>query len=538
MKISVFIRYTMTHVEYDMRRCLFIISLLLLIYSLPLAAHAARVVKLRNISTVYYVDDESIRHAYPNQKTFESWHFPQFPISNVQFSNVETIDASELAGMRLGENVMMRLGSLVKIQTMPQVYAVEQGGILRPLVGEQTAIDLYGKAWAKRVVDVPEVFFFNYKVGAPVRGRADLPDGTLVTLEQSDGKVYYKDNGVLTAFHDDAVVRENNLERGKAVTIPPLFPIRSRAIVGRELSITDPQWGIPLNSADCAAASLKTAVLYLSKGNSGEVEKINTWRTSTASAWERRTDVLSLMAMSPVEEMPFADRFLVDGEMEVQEVARTYFDTHADDIDFLVLWNAILPAGSTEIADFWPVTNLVDGLGKPLFERGELYGSRGKLKAVISMGRPGDYPLNDTAGMARAVETGLHEFLHQWSGESDFRDLTGADRVELQTSDSYHWSPFVDFISPLGGWGWQDNGDGTFTSMRSLISAYQLANLHFPDFDLYLMGLVPRHSVAPIRYLKPAKSSDVLSAIMQGNFQTVSIDEVVYGNGVRRCTAP
>jgi hypothetical protein len=240
--------------------------------------------------------------------------------------------------------------------------------------------------------------------------------------------------------------------------------------------------------------------------------------------------------MNPVEESTFDDRYLLaDGKMDMQEIARTYFDAHADDIDFLILWNAVLPAGTTEIAEFWPVTNSIEGLGKPLFERGDLYGSRGKLKAVINMGRPGDYPLEDSAGMARAVEIGLHEFLHQWSGESDFRDATGADRVELQTSDSYHWSPYVDFISPLGGWGWKDNGDGTFTSQRSLITLATLANLHFPDLDLYLAGLVPRHSVAPIRYLKPSKPSDALAATMQGSMQTVTIDEVVYGNGVRRC---
>ena len=533
----------------------------------PMGVAAARLVKGAGSETVYYVDDGGVRHAYPSRSVFISWHSPQFPISNFQFPNIEAIESNELAAMKLGENVMMRPGSFIKIQTTPQVYAVEQGGILRPIIGEQTAIDLYGKDWAKKVVDVPEVFFFNYKIGVSVRSRADLPDGTLVKLEHTPAfgdpspaaakalaggqegnpisgrgagvSYYYKDKGVLTGFKSEAVVRENNLEAKNAVTIPQLFPIRSRTIVGRELRITDPEWGIPLNSADCAADSLKAAVLYLSKGNSGAVEEINRWRTATASAWERRTDVLSLMTMNPAEESTFDDRYLqAKGGIDVQEIARSYFDTHRDDIDFLIIWNAVVPAGSTEIAEFWPVTNSAEGLGKPLFERGELYGSRGKLKGVIHMGRPGDYPLNDSAGMARAVETGVHEFLHQWSGEADFRDLTGADRTELQTSDTYHWSPYVDIISPLGGWGWQDNGDGTFTSQRALLTASQLANLQFPDLDLYLMGLVPRHSVAPFRYVKPDKPSDTLAATMKGSVQKVTIDEVVYGNGVRRCMAP
>ena len=511
--------------------------LFILFLSLPLPVFAARAVKTAGSSTVYYVDDGGVRHAYPNQKTWESW-YGEAQSSKPKVQNmIETVKAEELAGIALGENVAMRPGSLVKIPSAPQVYAVEAGGILRPLVGEQTAIDLYGYNWAKKVIDVPEVFFSDYQIGKSVRGRADLPDGALVQLESNDGKWYFKDKGVLSPFKDVAAVKENRLDMNAAVVIPQLFPVRTRVISGLEPRIVEPQWDLAVGSADCEAANLRAAVLYLSRGSGNTVTKLNLWRTSVASSWERRTDVLSLLSIDAVEEAALEDRFLGVETLEMQEISRTFFDTHRDAYDFLFVWNPAVPVnGTKELADFWPVTNQIDGLGKSSYDRGELYGSKGKLKAVINMGRPGDYPIDDTAGMARAVETGLHELLHQWSGEADFKDAKGADRTDLQTADGYHWSPLVDFISPLGGWGWRDNGDGTFTSKRSLYTAQQLADLHFPDLDLYLMGLVPRHSVAPFSYIVPAAAGASLTDTVVGNLRSVSIDDVVYGNGARRCT--
>lgn len=510
----------------------------------PAIVFASRLIKPSNQTTVYFIDDHGYRHPYPNQKTFESWHGSESQKSKVsakggsasggKSQKIEIVSIEELAQMPLGKNVTFRPGSLVKIPTNPAVYAVEPGGILRPIIGEQTAKDLYGTGWAKKIADVPEVFFSDYLIGAPVRSRADLPDGTLVRLE-GDLKWYLHDKGVLTAFHNETALRENNLSTKNAVIIPRIFSIRSRVITGEELRITQPLWNIPLNSADCASDNLRAAVLYVSRGGSGTIEKINSWRSATASAWERRTDVLSLINIQAAEEMPLDDRYLVDGKVDIQEISRTYFDTHPDTTDFLIIWNSLVPISSGEMAEFWPVTNSVEGLGKPLFARNSLYGSRGKLKGVIHMGRPGDYPLGDPAGMARAIETSLHEFLHQWSGETDFRDAKGADRTDLLTADTLHWSPFANFISPLGGWGWRDNGDGTFTSMRSLMTPTQLADLHFPDLDLYLMGLVPRHSVAALQYLEPKTPGEQLSSTMRGELRTVTIDDIVYGNGIRRC---
>ncbi|MFA4872356.1 MAG: hypothetical protein WC659_00270 [Patescibacteria group bacterium] len=524
------------------------LAIMIVLFLLPIPIFAARTVKTAGSSTVYYVDDGGVRHAYPNQHTYRSWFGGT--LRQAQGDKlIETVKVEELAGIALGKNVTMRPGSLVKIPTAPQVYAVEAGGILRPIVGEQTAIDLWGKDWAKKVIDMPEVFFSDYQIGKSVRGRADLPDGTLVKLETppsepplgkggtSANYYYFKDKGVLRPFKDVAAVKENRLDTSVAVVIPQLFPIRTRVISGLESRIVEPQWDLLINSVDCEAANLRAAVIYLSRGSGNTVTKLNLWRTSVASSWERRTDVLSLISIDPVEEMVLEDRFLGSTTLEMQEISRTFFDTHRDVYDFLFVWNPAVPVnGTKELADFWPVTNQIDGLGKAAFERGELYGSKGKLKAVINMGRPGDYPIDDTAGMARAVETGLHELLHQWSGEADYKDSKGADRTDLQTADGYHWSPLADLISPLGGWGWRDNGDGTLTSKRSLYTTQQLADLHFPDLDLYLMGLVPRHSVAPFSYIVPTAAGVSLTDTVVGTLRSVSIDDVVYGNGVRRCT--
>ena len=177
-------------------------------------------------------------------------------------------------------------------------------------MGEQTAIDLYGYNWAKKVIDVPEVFFSDYQIGKSVRGRADLPDGALVQLESNDGKWYFKDKGVLSPFKDVAAVKENRLDMNAAVVIPQLFPVRTRVISGLESRIVEPQWGLAVGSADCEAANLRAAVLYLSRGSGNTVTKLNLWRPSVASSWERRTDVLSLLSIDAVEEAALEDRFL------------------------------------------------------------------------------------------------------------------------------------------------------------------------------------------------------------------------------------
>lgn len=144
-------------------------------------------------AAVYVIGGDSKRHAFPSESVFFSW-FPNY-------SNLAFIDPENLASYPLGGNVTVRAGThLVKLQTDPKVYALEPGSVLRWVTTETIAASLYGSDWAKRVVDVSDVFFGNYTVGEPLTA-AVHPTGTFGFLPS--GEVVYIRNGVY--YHTGSV---------------------------------------------------------------------------------------------------------------------------------------------------------------------------------------------------------------------------------------------------------------------------------------------------------------------------------------------
>jgi len=133
---------------------------------------------------VYYFDKEWFRHPFPNRKVFLSWYR--------DFSGVKELTREELADIRLAGNIVYRPGTrLVKIPSVPKVYAVEPNGVLRWIESEAAAVALYGADWSKRVDDVPESFFVNYAEGAPLVAPA-WPTGSIVR-RASDATLFYID---------------------------------------------------------------------------------------------------------------------------------------------------------------------------------------------------------------------------------------------------------------------------------------------------------------------------------------------------------
>jgi hypothetical protein len=111
--------------------------------------------------SVYYYGADGKRYVFPNEKTFNTWY--------AGFSTVKTVSDAELAAIPLGGNVTYRPGvRMIKIQSDPKVYAVDVGGTLRPIKDEATALALYGADWNKKIDDVPDAFFVNYKTGAEI----------------------------------------------------------------------------------------------------------------------------------------------------------------------------------------------------------------------------------------------------------------------------------------------------------------------------------------------------------------------------------
>lgn len=110
---------------------------------------------------VYYKGADAKRHAFPNEHVYFSWY--------ADFNTVKVISSADMAAMTLGKNVTYRPGSrMVKFPSVAQVYVVAKGGVLRWMKTEADAKALYGDLWSKKVDDMSEAFFLDYKYGTDV----------------------------------------------------------------------------------------------------------------------------------------------------------------------------------------------------------------------------------------------------------------------------------------------------------------------------------------------------------------------------------
>lgn len=134
--------------------------------------HPGMLVKRSDITAVYFIDNDNRRHAFATLKDFQSW-FPDF-------SQVVTIPANILSQIPLGSGVTVRPGTfLVKIESDPKVYAVEDYGILRWVTSESLMNGLYGNDWPTRIIDVPVSTFSSYQLGDPII-EMKHPNGSLI----------------------------------------------------------------------------------------------------------------------------------------------------------------------------------------------------------------------------------------------------------------------------------------------------------------------------------------------------------------------
>ena len=90
------------------------------------------------------------------------------------FKAVKKISDSQLASIQLGSNMTYQPGArMVKLQSDPKVYAVDNGAVLRWVTSPAVAESLYGKDWAKFIDDLNDSFFVDYTIGNPIYSVSD-----------------------------------------------------------------------------------------------------------------------------------------------------------------------------------------------------------------------------------------------------------------------------------------------------------------------------------------------------------------------------
>jgi hypothetical protein len=117
--------------------------------------------------TVYYYASDGKRYVFPNRETYMSWY--------PDFSGVKYVTNAILATIPIGRNVTYRPGvRMIKLNTLPKVYAVDLHGTLRWVTSEAAAVSIYGANWQSYIDNLSDVFYINYKEGANINSLADF----------------------------------------------------------------------------------------------------------------------------------------------------------------------------------------------------------------------------------------------------------------------------------------------------------------------------------------------------------------------------
>lgn len=482
-----------------------LISLFLYIFIfLPLPTRAAvNLVRTPSNTAVYFVDGNNIRHAFPNQKIYESWF-------GKDFKKIGFVSEEDLAKMPLGKNVVMKAGKyLIKIPSAPEVYAVEPGGTLRHIENLAAIETIYGKDWQKKLIDLPEVFFGDYVMGAPIKFGHQIPDGVVYKLPNKNN-YYYKINGHVQKFISWSDVLANGYNQNDVVENITTFFLHGAEIRGYDENINNLVAENNLAKYDCENRNLKVAFIFVYDGtyNLEEVEKMKAIKNRLPEYFNWATDGLSQLT-------PDDDIFLIKKEnyhifedkLSLSQLTFDFYNKHQDTYDFLFIFDNFSQP-SKIIAEFNLVTNQISGIQKPILKAEVQYGSLGKLKGVIKIFNVNNHLFGSDSEQNITLNNIVHEMLHQWSGSFIFLNDKNQEDASLYNEKLKHWSNYVNFVSPLGGYGWKDNGNGTFTQ------TYIDQKIKLSNLDLYGMGLLPQRGIGEIFYIVPENSliTDTISA--------------------------
>jgi hypothetical protein len=198
------------------------------------------------------------------------------------------------------------------------------------------------------------------------------------------------------------------------------------------------------------------------------------------------------------------------------------FQVFQDQIDFLMLLsirrNEVTPTLSPanyNAGVHWRVKNPASGIGGQPDDNSVRFGSSGRLHAM-----------NVLDHHSRGVNSvnAVHELCHQWAAYVD--ESTALKR------DGAHYSGWSSVASPLGGFKWNANGDGSFTIDKRQGAGG--ANLS-PPLDRYLAGFIPASEVPPLYVLDRSLPITEITVVQPHQIErTVTIDDIIALHGPRQ----
>ncbi len=148
----------------------------------PATEDAPAYIVTTTVSTIWYVDEYSLRYAFPSPQVFLTWED--------SYDVVTEVSDEYASSLTLGGNMAYKPGTvLIKSQSDPKVYAVTENPdslyspIIRWIQSESLAEEIYGANWSDYVMDVPDWHFLDYVIGEAVDEPADLPGVDLSVMK-------------------------------------------------------------------------------------------------------------------------------------------------------------------------------------------------------------------------------------------------------------------------------------------------------------------------------------------------------------------
>lgn len=122
---------------------------------------AGSLIRTEEFTAVYYCGRDGGRYVFQNESAFFSWFD--------DFDDVTFITSDEMGSIPIRGTVTYKPGTaLVKLLSVPKVYAVAKDGTLRWVTSPTMAASLFGDSWATLVRDLPDGFYPAYNFGEEI----------------------------------------------------------------------------------------------------------------------------------------------------------------------------------------------------------------------------------------------------------------------------------------------------------------------------------------------------------------------------------
>jgi len=225
------------------------------------------------------------------------------------------------------------------------------------------------------------------------------------------------------------------------------------------------------------------------------------------------------------------ERFASRKDLDFLGLIHEFLNTHPDVFDLITIFtDTAYLQGTGAFAFFSHVENHDKGIGLAQFDFSKFFGSK-TLEGFLMMDNINKYPSDPNQtflGTNSTLDIMGQENGHRWMAYPK-AVIDGVASDEILGRDNAHWSWFLDSDgSDMEGNNWQDNGNGTFTSIS--------ATEKYSQLDRYLMGLIPSSQVPPFFVLRGAgdrAAAPQVNVTITATAKTVTINDVIAAEGQR-----